>query len=136
MVSGWIIINDADADTLELAVEDWEMFFKTIPEIDDLPGDARTGFDLGYRKRTLVLIGVRFDSRSDYEECLEMLDDWNDENPYTIEIRTSTGGTLLKQDGINNNLKYLYIDITEAKKIGNENIQQYRIGRITFKEAA
>ncbi len=136
MVSGWIIINDVDVDTLTLAVEDWEFFFKTIPDIDDLPGDARTGFDLGYRKRILVLIGVRFDSRSDYEECLEMLDEWNDEGAYTVEIRTSTGGTLLKQDGVNNNLKYLYIDISEAKKIGNGNIQQYRIGRITFKEAA
>lgn len=134
-MAGWVTINDADADTLELYVEDWHLFGKTTPEIEDLPADSRTGFDLGYRKRTLLLIGVRFDSLVDIENCLKFLDEWNDEGPFTIEIQVHSDTTEIKQDGVNTALKYLYIDYSEVRKMSGGDIQQYRIGRMLFKQA-
>jgi len=134
-MTGWIIINDADEDDLELSVEDWHLFGKTIPEIEDLPADSRTGFDLGYRKRTLLLIGIRFENRDDAEDCLKFLDEWNDEGPFGIKIQVSGTPSYIKQDGVNTELKYLYIDYSELKKMSGGNIQQYRIGRLLFKQA-
>jgi len=135
-MTAWIRIESPNDDpNLELAVEDWKYFSKTKIELDDLPGDSRVAFDLGYRLRSLVLEGVIFDDDEDYEECIKYLDSWNDIGSFVIKIQRHSGGSYLKIDGVNEELNFLYVDISEGVKLTRGDEQRYRIGRILFKQA-
>ena len=136
MGDAWIRIESPNDDpNLKLAVEDWKYFSKTKIELDDLPGDSRVAFDLGYRLRSLVLEGVIFDDVEDYEECIKYLDSWNDIDSFVIKIQRHSGGSYLKIDGVNEELNFLYVDISEGVKLTRGDEQRYRIGRILFKQA-
>lgn len=137
---GWLILSNG-VDTWEIPCEDWEWDSKAKPEIDDLPADTRTGFDLGYISRIVKIIRAHFSSRDDDDgdhginDFIKDMEDWNVDEPFDLQIEVHGDGRHIHFGNTGSTMKVLFLRKFGITKIGHGDVQEYVIKQIHFIQA-
>lgn len=134
-LDGWLILSNG-VDTWKVPYQTFEYDLSAEPEIDNLPGDSRIGFDLGSRKRTVKINMLHFESAGDLDDCMDDLEDWNDAGAWDLRIQISSSPTYFPFSKAGSTIKVLFKDFRGVTKTTKGDIQHFIIKMLLLKEAA
>ena len=133
-LDGWLIMSNG-VDTWKVPYQTFEYDLSAEPDIDNLPGDNRIGFDLGVRKRQIKINMLHFESVSDLDDCMDDLEDWNGAGAWDLRIQISETPNYFPFSKSGSTIKVLFKDFRGVTKSARGDIQHYIIKLLMLKEA-